>query len=233
MKSELATVHGTVAGPAGSTLRDVKVAGANVAVIETLPHLNGQTSKAIMLVYAQGVVHISMTATGSLADSRLLAIADALKRYVCDARRRTWWAADEAASTVALMSGEAARGRERWMAALVRPCVALGLLVLVRALVVRMARENPGWGYRRIQGELLGLAVTIAASTVWEILRAAGVEPAPRRYGLSWTEFLRRPARPRSRYEVQPVAAVRSSVSVVRSGCASRSISAAAVIIPS
>ena len=80
VKSELAAVHGTVAGPAGSTLRSTKLPGANVAVIETLPHLNGQTSKAILLVYSQGVVHISMTAPGSLADSRLVAIADALTR---------------------------------------------------------------------------------------------------------------------------------------------------------
>jgi putative transposase len=58
------------------------------------------------------------------------------------------------------------------------------------ALVLRLARENPTWGHRRVQGELLRLGYRVAASTVWSILTAAGVDPAPRRGGPTWTEFL-------------------------------------------
>jgi putative transposase len=60
----------------------------------------------------------------------------------------------------------------------------------IRALVLRMARENPRWGYRRIQGELVGLGHPIAASTVWTIPKNAGLDPAPRRPGPTWRQFL-------------------------------------------
>ena len=61
----------------------------------------------------------------------------------------------------------------------------------IARLVVRLAKENPLWGYRRIHGEMTKLGVTVAPSTVWEILRAAGIDPAPRRAGPTWRQFLR------------------------------------------
>ncbi|MGW3691899.1 integrase core domain-containing protein [Streptomyces sp. NPDC005125] len=61
----------------------------------------------------------------------------------------------------------------------------------LRALVLRLTRENDGWGYRRIHGELLNLGWKVAASTVWEILRRAGVDPAPQRADRSWAKFLK------------------------------------------
>jgi len=51
--------------------------------------------------------------------------------------------------------------------------------------------REPEWGYRRIHGELAGLGVNVAASTVWEILKTNGIDPAPRRTGPTWSQFLR------------------------------------------
>ena len=61
----------------------------------------------------------------------------------------------------------------------------------IRLLVLRLARENPCWGYRRIRGELLVLGIKTAASTVWEILQQAGIDPAPERASTTWGSFLR------------------------------------------
>jgi putative transposase len=61
----------------------------------------------------------------------------------------------------------------------------------LRQLVLRMAKENPTWGYRRIHGELCRLGYKIGASTVWCILQRAGVDPAPKRSTVSWRQFLR------------------------------------------
>jgi putative transposase len=61
----------------------------------------------------------------------------------------------------------------------------------VVSLVLRLARENESWGYRRVHGELAPLGVTVAPSTVWQILKDAGIGPAPRRDAPGWAEFLR------------------------------------------
>ena len=65
----------------------------------------------------------------------------------------------------------------------------------IRKLVIRIATDNPGWGHRRVQGELVRLGHPIAASTVWQILHEAGIGPAPRRSGPTWKQFLAAQAR--------------------------------------
>src|ERR1700716_4593637 len=61
----------------------------------------------------------------------------------------------------------------------------------IRALILRMAREHPNWGYRRITGELAGMGRQTGASTVWAILKRASIAPSPRRSGPTWSGFLR------------------------------------------
>src|SRR6266496_816043 len=60
----------------------------------------------------------------------------------------------------------------------------------LRHLILRLAAENPTWGYRRIHGELARLGYKVAPSTVWLLLNRAGIDPAPRRAGLTWRQFL-------------------------------------------
>ncbi|MFI6744308.1 hypothetical protein ACIBI9_66605 [Nonomuraea sp. NPDC050451] len=60
----------------------------------------------------------------------------------------------------------------------------------IRALVLRLVRENPGWGYRRVHGELTTLGIKVAPSTVWETLKQAGLDPAPKRASTTWADFL-------------------------------------------
>jgi transposase len=68
-----------------------------------------------------------------------------------------------------------------------RPSIPAGTV----AIILRLARENPTWGYRRIQGELAKMGVVLAPSSVWAVLRRHGIEPSPMRAGPTWTEFLR------------------------------------------
>jgi len=65
----------------------------------------------------------------------------------------------------------------------------------LRALVLRLASENPTWGYRRIHEEICRLGHSVAASTVWKILRNAGRNPTPERTGPSWSQFIKSQAR--------------------------------------
>jgi putative transposase len=74
----------------------------------------------------------------------------------------------------------------------------------VQALVVRLARENPSWGYRRIVGELRGLGVSISATSVRTILIRHGLPPAPQRDELSWRNFLRQQAATTSASSMRP-----------------------------
>jgi putative transposase len=61
----------------------------------------------------------------------------------------------------------------------------------VRELILRLARENPRWGYRRITGELIGLGVQISPTSIRNVLIGAGIGPAGQRGGISWREFIR------------------------------------------
>ncbi|MBG0568413.1 integrase core domain-containing protein [Actinoplanes aureus] len=88
------------------------------------------------------------------------------------------WHRDLHARRHAAMSRPRRRGRPRTVRS-------------IRALVLRLAAENPSWGYRRVHGELLTLGVKVAASTVWQILHTAGIDPAPDRATTTWTQFLR------------------------------------------
>src|ERR1035441_5482073 len=99
---------------------------------------------------------------------RLLVTPDTIVRWHRDIVRRRW-------------AARSMRGRTG------RPATRPN----IRALVLRLARENPEWGYRRIHGDLAGLGVKIAASTAWEILKKAGIDPAPRRTAPTWPQFLR------------------------------------------
>jgi putative transposase len=61
----------------------------------------------------------------------------------------------------------------------------------IRALILRLATENPTWGYRRIASEIAGLGRKVSPATVWAILKKAGFDPPPQRDDLTWAQFLK------------------------------------------
>jgi putative transposase len=65
------------------------------------------------------------------------------------------------------------------------------LFAATRQLILRLAAENPSWGYKRIHGELLGLGIALSPGSVWNVLQRHGIEAAPGRASLSWRELLR------------------------------------------
>ena len=113
--------------------------------------------------------------------SLLGAIAQALPR----ARRHGWVVTPDT-----LLRWHRRRIARRWTHPS-RPPGRPPTAVEVRRLVVQMATENPTWGYRRIHGELARLGHRLAPSTVWQILKTGGIDPAPGRTSVTWTEFLR------------------------------------------
>src|SRR6266498_346152 len=68
------------------------------------------------------------------------------------------------------------------------------LVAQMRELILRLAAENPTWGYKRIEAELVSLGMPLSASSIWNVLDRHGIEPAPRRASISWREFLRQQA---------------------------------------
>ncbi len=148
-----------------------------------------------------------LTRSSAAKDAELLLLRHevaVLRRQV--ARPRLDWADRAVLAGLARL-----RPRRLWQGGLVQPTTLLGwhrdlvrrrwsyphrrgrpgVAAEIRDLVLRLARENPTWGYRRVHGELCRLGYTIGASTVWAILQRAGVDPAPIRSAVSWRQFLR------------------------------------------
>src|SRR6266511_3918092 len=170
--------------------------------------------RLLYLLFCQVMRWLALLARSPAAkDAELLVlrhVVAVLRRQV--ARPRTDWADRAVLAGLARL-----RPRPAWRGLFVQPATLLGwhrdlvrrrwtyphqrgrpsVAVELRALVLRLARENPSWGYRRIHGELcrLGYRNRIGASTVWAILQRAGVDPAPKRSAVSWPQFLRAQAK--------------------------------------
>jgi putative transposase len=108
-------------------------------------------------------------------------------------RRR--WGEVFAVTPATLLAWHRRLAARKWDYTNRRPPGRPSLPAAIRMLVIRIATDNPAWGHRRVQGELVRLGHQIAASTVWQILHNAGIDPAPRRAGPTWKQFLTTQAR--------------------------------------
>lgn len=150
-------------------------------------------------------------AAGDERDAEILALRHQLLVLQRQVARPRFTATDR--TILAVLSTAFARSRLPQIMLIVRPATVIGwhrrlvawhwtqpastptgrppIAAEVRQLVIRLAGENPTWGYRRIHGELTRLGHRVAASTVWKILRGAGIDPTPNRTGPSSAEFIR------------------------------------------
>jgi putative transposase len=106
----------------------------------------------------------------------------------CVPRRR--WAEVFPVTPATILAWHRKMVSRRWDYTARRPPGRPSTASAIKKIVLRMAAENPSWGHRRIQGELVRLGHRIASSTVWQILHDAGIDPAPRRSGPTWRQFL-------------------------------------------
>jgi putative transposase len=154
---------------------------------------------------------LGLVGLGSAPDAKDIEIA-VLRHQLMVVRRQVARPRDAPADRMVLATLARLLPRERWQAFLVTPATLLrwhrelvarrwtyrhtgrarqGLDAAVIDVVVRMARENPRWGYVRIVGECRKLGVQVSATSVRRVLRRRRIKPAPRRGGPSWTAFLR------------------------------------------
>jgi transposase InsO family protein len=153
-------------------------------------------------------------ATGDQRDAEILALRHQILVLQRQINRPRFTEADR--TVLAVLSGVFDRRRLGQVFLIVKPDTVIGwhrrlvarhwtqppsrsgrppVIAEIRQLAIRLARENPTWGYRRIHGEIVGLGYRVAASSVWNILRAAGIDPTPNRTGPSWADFIRSQAK--------------------------------------